>query len=100
MATIIEISDRQWAESSIRDKTQQLEGLNSELLEFAYSAPHDLKAPLTSIADLLEFCKCDLEAGELDEVRENIGKAEELASRLSLRVESALSLAQSDIGPR
>lgn len=96
MATIIDITGRKLNEQRIQKKNEELQRLNTELKEFAYSASHDLKAPLSSIAAILAFCESDLEAGSLDEVRENIQQARELAARLSARIEDMLALAQAD----
>jgi len=97
MATIIDISDRQQKEQHIRLKNEQLRRLNTELLEFAYSASHDLKAPLASIAGLLDFCKKDLQEDDTDEVLANITKSQMLAKRLANRVEDILSLTKTDM---
>ena len=96
MATIIDITDRKTRERYIEQKNEQLRRLNTELLEFAYSASHDLKAPLASITGLLGFCETDLESGDVNEVLENIQKAKTLANRLATRIEDMLSLAKSD----
>lgn len=97
MATINDISERIRHERTIRQKNEQLTRLNTELLEFAYSTSHDLKAPLASITGLLGFCESDLTEGDTEEVLANIKKAKELAKRLAERVESILTLAKSDM---
>lgn len=97
MATIIDITDRKSKEHDIAQKAIQLERLNEELNQFAYSASHDLKAPLASIAGLLHVCESDLELGDFEEVKLNIPKAKALAERLAARIEVVLSLAKSDL---
>ncbi|PQO43772.1 sensor histidine kinase [Blastopirellula marina] len=97
MATIIDITDRKSKESDIAQKAKQLERLNEELSQFAYSASHDLKAPLASIAGLLYVCESDLELGDYEEVQSNVVKAQALAQRLAARIEVVLSLAKSDM---
>lgn len=42
----------------------ELEQANTNLAQFAYSASHDLKAPLSSIEGLLGFCLEDLSDGD------------------------------------
>lgn len=96
MATVIDITERKLSESSIQQKNDELQQLNNELKEFAYSASHDLKAPLTSITGILAFCESDLAAGDFDEVRANLERARALAERLSGRIEAMLSLARVD----
>lgn len=97
MATIIDVTSIRYNEKLIQQKNEQLRRLNTELLEFAFSTSHDLKAPLTSIMGLMQFCESDLEDGDIDEVRSNLKKIKLLAERLADRVESTLSLAKSDI---
>ena len=97
MATVNNITDRKSKERTIAQKTEQLRRLNDELLQFAYSASHDLKAPLSSITGLLEYCKSDLESGNVKEVLANIEKCSVLSSRLATRIEDMLSLAKSDM---
>lgn len=96
MATVIDITERQKKSLQIRQVNEQLRRLNTELLEFAYSASHDLKAPLASITGLLHFCRDDLERGNHEEVLANLEKCEKLSQRLGSRVESMLVLAKSD----
>ncbi len=96
MATVIDITERKLNEKNIREKNQELERLNHELTEFAYSASHDLKAPLSSIYGILELSETDLENGDIDEVRTNLSRARMLAQRLSGRIEDMLTLARAD----
>lgn len=96
MATIIDVTDRREHERQIHESNEQLRLLNDELTDFAYSASHDLKAPLTSIAGLLAYCATDLMKGELDEVGQNVERARVLIDRLAGRIEDMLSLARAD----
>lgn len=96
MATVIDITKRVQRSKEIQRKNEQLRRLNTELLEFAYSASHDLKAPLASMQGLLGICETDLDANDLEEVRTNIERSRALAQRLAGRVEDILKLAKSD----
>lgn len=96
MATVIDITERKESEKNIRLKNEELQRLNHELTEFAYSASHDLKAPLSSIYGILEISEMDLESGDLEEVRTNLARARVLAKRLSERIEDMLALAKAD----
>ena len=51
-ATVIDISTRKQTEAQLRQT-------NEELLSFAYSASHDLKAPLVSLQGLATMLKED-----------------------------------------
>lgn len=96
MATVIDITERKENEKNIRTKNEELQRLNNELTEFAYSASHDLKAPLSSIFGLLELSEIDLSNGDLEELRTNLSRARMLAQRLSGRIEDMLTLARTD----
>lgn len=100
LATIIDTTERKAVERQLRKNAQELEMANRELTDFAYSASHDLKAPLSSIAGLLTFCSRDLESGDLGEVHTNVERARALADRLSGRIENMLALAKSSTVPR
>lgn len=96
MSTIVDISERLAHEQALEDRNIQLEQLNLELSQFAYSASHDLKSPLSTIAGLLDICLGDLEAGNLNEVRKNIKSAITMSQRNANKVEDVLRLARAD----
>jgi PAS domain S-box-containing protein len=96
MATIIDITERKRSEARIRAQNEQLLRLNEELTQFAYSASHDLKAPLATIQGLLSFALQDIDKGDLDEVIMNLRRAHDMATELAKRVEDVLGLAKAD----
>jgi PAS domain S-box-containing protein len=96
VATIIDITERKAREDLIHQKNLELTQLNEELSQFAYSASHDLKAPLTSITGALRISQQDIAAGNLQEVASNLTRAQQLAERLNQRIEDMLSLARAD----
>lgn len=96
MATVIDITERKANEESIRQKNEELVRLNRELSEFAYSASHDLKAPLSSMVGLLDLIMGDLDSGDHQEAQFNLKRARDLGSRLAGRIEDMLILAKSD----
>ena len=88
-----DLSPQKQAEESLREKAQELEWLNQELLKtasllkkrnqeldrFAYVTSHDLKAPLRAIANLANWLSEDL-AGQIPE--ENQTQLELMQSRV------------------
>ncbi|MFK7942525.1 MAG: PAS domain S-box protein [Paracoccaceae bacterium] len=94
MSTIIDLSERVAAAEEVAQKAEELEALNIELSHFAYSASHDLKAPLSTITGLLSLCLEDLDANNVDEVRANIAKVAEISRRSASKVEGILSIAR------
>lgn len=70
---------------------------NEDLTQFAYSASHDLKAPLTSITGFLHFVSKDIDKGDIKRASFGVSKAKKEAEHLSLRIEDMLELARSDM---
>lgn len=95
MCTIVDLSERLSNERALRNKNTELAQLNEELSQFAYSASHDLKAPLTSISGLLEICIEDLASADIEEVRRNLSRALDISRGSSEKIERLLSLARS-----
>lgn len=94
MSTIIDLSERVAAAEAVALKNAELEALNTDLSQFAYSASHDLKAPLSSITGLLSVCIEDLDEGDTEEVRENLAKAIDISQRSATKVEGILQIAR------
>lgn len=94
MSTIVDLSERVAAAEEVAQKSAELAALNVELSHFAYSASHDLKAPLSSITGLLKICIEDLDDGSLDEVRQNLIKVVEISDRSAKKVEGVLRIAR------
>lgn len=96
VATIIDITERKAREDLIRQKNIELTHLNEELTQFAYSASHDLKAPLASITGAMKICQQDIATRNYGEVSRNLERAQSMAERLAQRIEDMLALARSD----
>lgn len=78
-----------------RQAEEKLEAANSDLVQFAFAASHDLKAPLSSIRGLLEFCVEDLIDGDIQEVNSNLNHAIGISIRAADKVQGLLRLANS-----
>ncbi len=94
MSTIIDLTERVEAERLANHKSEELARVNNELSQFAYSASHDLKAPLTSIVGLLRLCLEDLDDGNVDEVRENLQRCLQVSDRSAKKIEGVLEIAR------
>lgn len=86
-ALVNEISERREVEAG-------LEAANTDLLQFSYSASHDLKAPLSTISGLVDFCLEDLEDGEYGELEKHLKMALAVSNRSAKKVESLLRIAR------
>lgn len=94
MSTIIDLTERVAAELDAERKSAELARVNLELSQFAYSASHDLKAPLSSIVGLLKICLEDLKEGDIDEISENLERCLNISSRSSKKIENVLEIAR------
>lgn len=100
LATIVDLSERLAAERAIAGQqaaeaqASRLARLNDELTRFAYSASHDLKAPLSTITGMLRLCIEDISLGETAEAVANMQKLIELSERSAHKVEGMLRLAR------
>lgn len=94
MSTIIDLTERVAAGRESAMKSEELARVNHELSQFAYSASHDLKAPLSSIVGLLSLCLEDLNDGNVEEVRENLEKCLQVSDRSAKKIEGVLKIAR------
>lgn len=94
MSTIIDRTEHVAAERVLAEKSRLIQQTNDELTQFAYSASHDLKAPLVSITGLIDICLEDLEEGELDEVKENLLRCQQISQRSATKIEGIMAIAR------
>ncbi len=94
VSTIIDLSERVRAQKVISEKNDELASVNAELQQFAFSASHDLKAPISTMVGLLNLCVEDLDGGNLDELRQNLGHVQQIGLRSAKKVESVLEIAR------
>ncbi|MFK7998549.1 MAG: PAS domain S-box protein [Polyangiales bacterium] len=96
ISSVLDISEQRSSARVLDAKNKLLTRLNEDLRAFAFSASHDLKAPLSSIQGLSECMAEDLAAGDLGEVGTNLNRINVLAEKLSTLVEDMLSVANAD----
>lgn len=87
LAVVTDISARKRLEVDLRQA-------NADLQEFSYVASHDLRSPLRSIADLMDWIAQDLTEGNLDEVRRNLGRVAPRIQRMEQLIDDLLRYAR------
>lgn len=99
VSTIIDLSERIIAQTTIDTKNQELLDLDNEIMQFTYSASHDLKAPISTMVGLLDLCIDDLDDGKVDEVREHIQMLSEIGHRGLEKINNVLEIARLSHAP-
>ncbi len=81
----------------VSEKTASLQYANDELSQFAYRASHDLKSPLTTSKMFAHYVSVDIDAGNLEEAKNNSKKIYQQLEKLERFVVDILSLAKADL---
>lgn len=89
-----EIENRRKVEEQLRDTIRKLEEANGEYQQFAYSASHDLQAPLRSIAGFAELLQEDHAEQLDDEGREYLGIIKDSTDRMQALIRGLLALSR------
>jgi len=82
----------------IQNRTASLQQANDELEQFAYRASHDLKSPLSASKGLATYVLKDIEAGEIQEAKNNVERIYRQLDKLETLVVDILSLTKADLG--
>jgi PAS domain S-box-containing protein len=72
----------------------ELQAKNAELERFTYTVSHDLKSPLVTIAGFLGYLEKDALSGNMDRLRQDIGKIQEAAKQMKRLLEDLLELSR------
>jgi PAS domain S-box-containing protein len=88
--SIADVSARKALELQLQSVTEKLQRSNQELVEFAYAASHDLKAPLRVIHNAAMWLFEDLEPFLTDEMRENMGLLRSRVKRMEKLLDDLL----------
>ena len=92
MAGIVQdISERRQAEEQIRRFAAELERSNKELDQFAYSASHDLKAPLRAIDNLARWMAEDAGAVLPEQTRADLALMQQRIARMERLLDDLLA---------
>ena len=75
---------------------KRLEERNDELLQFAYRTSHDLKSPLTSSKQLLNFIQKDIDSGDLPEATRNVQLVHRKMEKLENLVTTLLDMSSAE----
>ena len=87
LAVVTDISARKRLEADLKQA-------NTDLQEFSYVASHDLRSPLRSIADLVEWIGQDLGDGKLEDVQRNLARITPRIQRMESLIDDLLRYAR------
>jgi signal transduction histidine kinase len=82
------------AEQEAARRTEELARVNSEVERLFYAVAHDLRSPLRAVETLAGWIGEDLEAGDVDEVRNHIATLRGRIERLDRMLNDLLSYAR------
>lgn len=82
-------------QEALQRKNEELVARNESLSKFAYSAAHDIKAPLNSIKGLTSLLQQDLDDSNVEQARESLLHLTQATERLSKLVADLLNMGQS-----
>ncbi len=87
IALIRDISDRKTAETTLKQKNQEME-------HFVYSVSHDLKSPLVTIKSFLSMLRQDIQAQDHEQVEEDLRYIAGAADRMDELLAALLQLSR------
>ncbi|MEM7230006.1 MAG: ATP-binding protein [Planctomycetota bacterium] len=91
-----DISDRLAAAQELHRYNAELEKSNRELEQFVYTASHDLKAPLVTIAGYAGYLADDLRDDRYDDLPDYVDRIERNAQRMRDTIDDLLDLSRID----
>ena len=98
LLTVLDITDSQMAEDSLRERNKALEASEEVKTKFLSNMSYEFRTPLTSIGGFAELLEAGV-AGELsDQGKEYVDAILQSVSRLTEQVENVLDLSQSEAG--
>ncbi|MCB1884106.1 MAG: HAMP domain-containing histidine kinase [Geminicoccaceae bacterium] len=81
-------------ENRVRERTADLSRLTADLEQFTYIVSHDLKSPLRGMRQLVKWLRADIEAGQTEEVADNLALLENRLGRMESLVTDLLEYAR------
>ena len=93
-------NEAEHAKEAAESREIELARSNRDLDDFAYIASHDLKAPLRGIDQLARWVSEDIEAGDMNDVSENLGLLRQRVQRLETLLNDLLAYSRVNKGPR
>ena len=89
-----EIAERRQREEEIHAKNLELDEKNAELERFTYTVSHDLKSPLVTLKTFLGFLERDLQEGEPEQIKKDLGYMHGAADKMHGLLSDLLELSR------
>jgi|GEM_PF-3553480 len=89
-----EVKQRRQAEAEKTELIQQLEERNAALEQYAYTASHDLKAPLITVRTFLGAARQNLESGELERIDSDLRRVDDASTQMEKLLHSLLDVSR------
>jgi len=92
--SITDIGRIKQAEAQREQLVEELQAKNAELERFCYTVSHDLRSPVVTICGFPGALKRDLEAGNLERMREDLAHAAKAAKKMEQLIGELLELSR------
>jgi len=89
-----DVTDHKRVEQEREALIAELEAKNAELERFVYTASHDLKSPLITIAGFMALLRKHLDAGNAEGIEDDLRRIEGAANRMKLLLDELLELSR------
>jgi PAS domain S-box-containing protein len=89
-----DITARKRAEREREDLIASLTAKNAELDRFAYRVSHDLRAPLMTVQGFLGYLDKDLQAGEMDKIKQDMSRIGSAVGKMQAMLVDLLELSR------
>lgn len=91
---IMIVSQRNFVQKLVEQRTRDLQSANEELEEFAYRTSHDLRSPIVSSVALLGLADEAISDGNMDMASNSISHAQKSLGKLEILISDILTLTQ------
>lgn len=95
LTVAVDITEQEEAEAQLRALVSELADKNLELERFTYTVSHDLKSPIITIRGFAREMARQLEAGNVEVLREDLGRIEKASARMQKLLDGLLVLSRS-----
>lgn len=92
--TLVDITERKYAEEEREKLIAELTAKNAELERFTYTVSHDLKSPLVTIKGFLGYLEQDAASGNAERLKKDIKRIADAVDKMAQLLDDLLDLSR------